>query len=243
VVHGGIFFSGPVLIDAKVRVSLDELPDLAPPHQPKSLAGLDAVSRQVPDVPSVACFDTRFPHHNPSGRRGLPGAPGMAAALRHPPLRLPRPVPHHCSRPRGRAAPTDLVGLRMVTCHLGASASLAAVVDGRSVDTTMGFTPLKGLMIATRSGIIDPGLLLWLEARCRCPHLRDHGPRRSQNSPRNPNRHHRIEAIVLRQQTSVLLARHHEPNQDGGVAWDSTACGEISALQRTWARRALAQVS
>jgi Acetokinase family len=202
VVHGGIFFSGPVLIDAKVRVSLDELPDLAPPHQPKSLAGLDAVSRQLPDVPSVACFDTRFPHHNPSG-----------------------------------------VGLRMVTCHLGANASLAAVVDGRSVDTTMGFTPLKGLMIATRSGTIDPGLLLWLEARCRCPHLRDHGPRRSQNSPRNPNRHHRIEAIVLRQQTSVLLARHHEPNQDGGVAWDSTACGEISALQRTWARRALAQVS
>jgi acetate kinase len=163
VVHGGTRFTGPVLITDTVREQLRELTDLAPLHQPKSLAMLDAVSAQLPDIPAVASFDTAFHTTIPAAAAtyAVPRAWRERYAIR-------RYGFHGLSHAYSSGRAAELLdrsprGLRIVTCHLGAGASLAAVVDGRSVDTTMGFTPLEGLVMATRSGTVDPGLLLWLE--------------------------------------------------------------------------------
>jgi acetate kinase len=143
-----------VAIDGDVEQALRELTALAPLHQPKSLAALDAVNRALPDVPAVACFDTAF-------HASLPEAAATYAlpAEWRERWRIRRYGFHGLSH--AWAARRAGAG-RVVTCHLGAGASLAAVRDGRCVDTTMGFTPLEGLVMATRSGSVDPGLLLWL---------------------------------------------------------------------------------
>lgn len=163
VVHGGSRFTGPVVLDRHVRQHLDDLVDLAPLHQPKSLSAIDAVTAVLPSVPAVACFDTAF-------HSTLPAAASTYAIPREwrEKYGVRRYGFHGLSHAYASRRALELVGLsragsRIVTCHLGAGASLAAVVDGRSVDTTMGFTPLEGLVMATRSGSVDPGLLLWLE--------------------------------------------------------------------------------
>jgi acetate kinase len=165
IVHGGDRYVAATTIDSGVRRGLDELSDLAPLHQPKSLAALDAVSARLPGVPAVACFDTAFHATLPPAaftyalparwrerwglrRFGFHGLSHGWVARRTPAL---------------LHTPSD--GLRIVCCHLGAGASLCAIAGGRSVDTTMGFTPLEGLVMATRSGSVDPGLLLWLLER------------------------------------------------------------------------------
>ena len=162
IVHGGERFHGPVPIDAAVEAELRELVDLAPLHQPKSLAALDAVADVLGDLPAVACFDTAFHHTMPAAastyalpaswreRWGLRryGFHGLSHAW------VARRTPELLGRSSG--------GLRIVSCHLGAGASLCAIAGGISVDTTMGFTPLEGLVMATRSGSVDPGMLLWL---------------------------------------------------------------------------------
>jgi acetate kinase len=162
IVHGGERFRSAVRLDDSVRAALDELTALAPLHQPKSLAAADAVSRALPDVPAVACFDTAFHATLP------PAASTYALPLewrkRHGLRRYGFHGLSHSYASR-RARELEPSARRIVTCHLGAGASLCAVLDGRSVDTTMGFTPLEGLAMATRSGSVDPGLILWLEER------------------------------------------------------------------------------
>ena len=162
IVHGGTEFTGPVTIDAHVRARIGALADLAPLHQPKSIAALDAVSHLLPAVRSVACFDTSF-HATIPPAASTYALPAEWRA-RWPLRRFGFHGLSHAYAVRRTAGllgrPQD--GLRVVTCHLGAGASLAAVRDGRSVDTTMGFTPLEGLAMATRSGTVDPGLILWL---------------------------------------------------------------------------------
>lgn len=173
VVHGGALYTAPVLIDAAVRERLGSLSDLAPLHQPRSLAALDAVSSALPGVPAVACFDTAFHATIPEAaatfalpaewrdrwglrRYGFHGLSHSYASRRAAAL-------------AGYPEAAEPDGLRVVTCHLGAGSSLAAVRSGKSVDTTMGFTPLDGLVMATRSGSVDPGLVLWLEEHARVP--------------------------------------------------------------------------
>jgi acetate kinase len=163
IVHGGTRFTGPVLVDAQVERELRALTDLAPLHQPKSLAAFDAVRKLFPDVPAVACFDTAF-------HASMPAAAATYAVPRDWQERYGvrrygfHGLSHaYCSRRAAELLGRGPAGLRVVTCHLGAGASLAAVVSGRSADTTMGFTPLEGLVMATRSGTVDPGLVLWLE--------------------------------------------------------------------------------
>ena len=169
IVHGGSEFAEPVRIDKSVVRKLDALTDLAPLHQPKSLHALEVVSRALPDVPAVACFDTAF-------HARMPAAASTYALPREWRMRwdLRRYGFHGLSHEyaSGRAAELAEVtteGFRVVTCHLGAGASLAAVQGGVSVDTTMGFTPLEGLVMATRSGSLDPGLILWLEEHMGMP--------------------------------------------------------------------------
>jgi acetate kinase len=163
IVHGGTAFTGPALIDDSVRQQLLDLTDLAPLHQPKSLAALDAVTAQLPGVTAVASFDTAF-------HTTIPAAAATYAVPREWRERYGirrygfHGLSHaYCSRRAAQLAGLPPAGLRIISCHLGAGASLAAVLDGRSVDTTMGFTPLEGLVMATRSGTVDPGLVLWLE--------------------------------------------------------------------------------
>ncbi|MHB8233156.1 MAG: acetate/propionate family kinase [Solirubrobacteraceae bacterium] len=165
IVHGGERFREAVKIDGKVESELRRLTELAPLHQPKSLAALDAVSEALPGLPAFACFDTAFHATLPAEattyalpqqwrerwhlrRYGFHGLSHGWVARRTPEL-------------LGRSAE----GLRIVSCHLGAGASVCAICDGASVDTTMGFTPLEGLVMATRSGSVDPGMLLWLLQR------------------------------------------------------------------------------
>ena len=169
IVHGGERYREAVQIDEQVRRELGALVDLAPLHQPKSLAALDAVSAVLPDLPAVACFDTAFHATLPAAaatyalpaqwreRWGLRryGFHGLSHAW------VARRAPQLLAR--------DPSQLRIVSCHLGAGASLCAIAAGRSLDTTMGFTPLEGLVMATRSGSVDPGLLVWLLERGDVP--------------------------------------------------------------------------
>jgi acetate kinase len=164
VVHGGRKFTEAVLIDDDVLAGITELSELAPLHQSRSIAGIEAAMQAMPDVPEVACFDTSFHADMPAAAAtyALPGAWRRRYGLRKYGF-------HGLSHAyaAGRAAqmsesPGD-AELRVVSCHLGAGSSLAAVQGGRSVDTTMGFTPLDGLVMATRSGSVDPGLIIWLE--------------------------------------------------------------------------------
>jgi acetate kinase len=163
IVHGGARFRGPARLDAETVEALRALTPLAPLHQPAALDALAAVDARLPEVPAVACFDTAF-------HATLPAAASTYAVPaewreRHG---LRRFGFHGLSHAYAAGRAGELLGrdgLRVVTCHLGAGASLAAVQDGRSVDTTMGFTPVEGLVMATRSGSVDPGMLLWLLER------------------------------------------------------------------------------
>jgi acetate kinase len=166
VVHGGGEFIAPARIDERVERRLRALTELAPLHQPKSLAGIEAVRSALPGVPEVACFDTAFHATLPAAAAtyAVPEAWRQEYGLR----RFGFHGLSHAYAVRRAAELTALTGPapgRVVVCHLGAGASLAAVRDGRCVDTTMGFTPLEGLVMATRSGSVDPGMLLWLAER------------------------------------------------------------------------------
>jgi acetate kinase len=178
IVHGGERYREAVRIDADVRAALGALVELAPLHQPKSLAALDAVTEALPEVPVVACFDTAFHATLPTAaatyalparwrerwrlrRYGFHGLSHAWVARRTPQL-LGRETSEQLGPDPPELGTRDRSGLRIVSCHLGAGASLCAIGDGESLDTTMGFTPLEGLVMATRSGSIDPGMLLWL---------------------------------------------------------------------------------
>ncbi len=162
IVHGGTRFAGPARLDPATMEILRGLIPLAPLHQATCLRAAEIVGQVLGEVPAVGCFDTAF-------HAGLP----EAAATYAVPLEwrtrwgVRRFGFHGLSHGYAWRRTIELMGhsgagVRLVTCHLGAGASLAAVAEGRSIDTTMGFTPLEGLVMATRSGTIDPGLILWL---------------------------------------------------------------------------------
>lgn len=160
VVHGGWWYSGAVRIDDAVVARIGALRCLAPLHQDRALVGIEAVESVYPDLPGVACFDTAF-------HAGLPASAALYAlpadwVEQHRLRRFGFHGLSHAHVARTVAEQTGCHDLRVVSCHLGAGASLAAIRDGRSVDTTMGFTPLDGLVMASRSGSVDPGLLLWM---------------------------------------------------------------------------------
>jgi acetate kinase len=162
VVHGGPFTSS-VRITADIRSRIAGLADLAPLHNPPSLATLAAAEAELPGVPQVAVFDTAFHATLPPEASTYPipdkwtrdwgirrfGFHGLSHA--------------YCSRRAAELLGRPVEGLRLVICHLGHGCSASAVSGGRSVDTTMGFTPLDGLMMGTRSGSIDPGIVLHVQ--------------------------------------------------------------------------------
>jgi acetate kinase len=163
VVHGGPNFDGPTAIDPAAERELDGLADLAPLHNPPAVRAIRALEELRPRLPAVACFDTSFHATLPAAAAtyALPAAWSERWPLR-------RYGFHGLSHAYASRRAAQLLGrppseLRLVTAHLGSGASLAAVAGGHSVETTMGFTPLEGLVMATRSGSVDPGLLLWVQ--------------------------------------------------------------------------------
>lgn len=161
IVHGGADFRDPVRLDDATIAAIDRLTPLAPLHQPRSLEPIRALRRLRPDLPQVGCFDTAF-HRDlapPVTRYALPrrfedagvrkyGFHGLSYAF---------------IAGRLTALGADLPGKRTIVAHLGQGASLCAMRDGRSLDTTMGFSALDGLVMGTRCGAIDPGVVLYLQ--------------------------------------------------------------------------------
>ena len=165
VVHGGARFDGPARIAPDVLEAIRALADLAPLHNPIDLAVIEAGSRRAPGVPGVAVFDTAFHRTLPevAWRYALPAEVGGDGELRRFGFHgiAHRYVVGRLLECLGR----DAAGTRLISCHLGGGASLCAARDGRSVDTSMGLTPLEGLVMSTRSGDLDPGLVLHLISR------------------------------------------------------------------------------
>jgi acetate kinase len=164
VVHGGSRFQHAVLVDQAVRDGIEALSDLAPLHNPAAVAGIDAATARFgPEMPQVAAFDTAFHASLPDAAAVYPLAWEWTQRWD-----LRRFGFHGLSVQYAVQRATQLLDTqprRLVVCHLGAGCSATAVLDGRSVDTSMGFTPLEGLMMVRRSGSIDPGLMLYLLRR------------------------------------------------------------------------------
>ena len=160
VVHGGTVFGAATRIDAPVLAKLESLCPLAPLHQPHNLAAIRAISAVIPALPQVACFDTAFHHDQPpiAQRFALPRALHDAGIRRYGFHGLSYDYIASALRER---APAVARG-RVVVAHLGAGASICAMLDGKSIATTMSFTALDGLPMGTRCGALDPGVILYL---------------------------------------------------------------------------------
>lgn len=161
IVHGGAEFTAPRVIDEALLEALNALIPLAPLHQPHNLAAVRALRMLAPHLPQIACFDTAFHHDLPPLATRLPLPRGFhdqgvrrygfhGLSYEHIAGRLAQADPEHA-------------GGRVIAAHLGNGASLCAMCEGKSVDTTMGFTALDGLMMGTRSGALDPGVVLHLQ--------------------------------------------------------------------------------
>ncbi len=162
VAHGGDFFAESVLVDDKVIGQIEELVDLAPLHNPANLKGIYAVKELCPNIPQAVCFDTSF-HQSMPPRSYIYGLPYKY----YEKYRVRRYGFHGTSHKFVAQKGCELAGLdfskaKVVTCHIGNGASIAAVDGGRSVDTSMGFTPVDGLLMGTRCGEIDPGALTYI---------------------------------------------------------------------------------
>ena len=162
VVHGGEFFSSSVVIDENVEKAIEECGSLAPLHNPPNLMGIHACQKLMPNVPQVAVFDTAF--HQTMPERAYMYALPYEMYEKHKIRRYGfHGTSHRYVSERAAAMlnkPYD--ACKIITCHLGNGASVCAVKDGRSVDTSMGFTPLEGLVMGTRCGDIDPAIISFI---------------------------------------------------------------------------------
>ncbi len=164
VVHGGAHYHEPCVVSDEMLAALRDLVPIDPDHLPQAIALIEAVEKAYPGLPQVACFDTAFHRHMPAVARAYPLPPEYAEAS------VMRYGFHGLSYEyimgALRAIDTAAARGRVVIAHLGNGASMAAVHDGVGIETTMGFSPTGGIMMGTRTGDLDPGVLLYLlEAR------------------------------------------------------------------------------
>jgi acetate kinase len=161
VVHGGPHFHDPVRITSGVHAAIGGLSHFAPLHIPSELEGINVVADLLGDVPQFAVFDTGFHRHMPAVAQTYPGPyEWFEHAIRRYGF---HGISHqYCAIRSAQLIQEDLKSLKIVSCHLGNGCSVTGIRGGRSVDTTMGFTPLDGLMMGTRSGSVDPGILIFL---------------------------------------------------------------------------------
>ncbi|MAO64686.1 MAG: acetate kinase [Balneola sp.] len=162
VVHGGETFKDSVLIDEDVEEAIQQAFDIAPLHNPPNLDGIRAAKKHLPNVPHVAVFDTAF-HHSIPKHAFLYGIPNRL--YRRYKIRkygFHGTSHYYVSRMYHKLSDTPKEGSKVITCHLGNGSSIAAIKDGKSYDTSMGFSPLEGLVMGTRSGDIDPSILFYI---------------------------------------------------------------------------------
>lgn len=161
VVHGGQDYQESVVITPEVKATIARLSVLAPNHNPANLEGIELMEKLLGGVPQVAVFDTAFHSHIPTVAATYPGPyDWVSEGIRRYGF---HGISHqYCTQRAAQILGRSVDDLRLIVCHLGNGASLAAVKNGRSIDTTMGFTPLDGLMMGTRSGAVDPGILIYL---------------------------------------------------------------------------------
>jgi acetate kinase len=161
VVHGGQDYQVSTLITPVVKAAVERLSLFAPLHNPVNVEGITIIERMLPDIPQVAVFDTAFHSRMPLETCVYPGPYAwFTQGLRRYGF---HGISHQYSTQRtAQILQRDQQSLRLITCHLGNGCSVAAIRNGHSIDTTMGFTPLEGVMMGTRSGSIDPGLVLYL---------------------------------------------------------------------------------
>lgn len=160
IVHGGSNFSSPVILDSQILSELRELIPLAPLHQPYNLAAIDAVTERLPDVPQVACFDTGF-HRGHTAVAELVPLPREICNSNVKRYGFHGISYEYISSALPDIAP-EIANGRVIVAHLGSGSSLCALKNGKSVDTTLGFTALDGLCMGTRPGSLDPGVVLYL---------------------------------------------------------------------------------
>jgi acetate kinase len=160
VVHGGVEFDGPVLVDDEVLARLDGYTPLAPLHQPNNLGPIRIIRQRRPDMPQVACFDTAFhrSHGDLADRFALPESLHERGVRRYGFHGLS----YEYIAQRLRTVLPELAAGKVVAAHLGSGVSACAMVNGRSVDSTMGFTAMDGLPMGTRPGRLDAGVVLWM---------------------------------------------------------------------------------
>jgi acetate kinase len=169
VVHGGEMFKDSVLIDDDVTEAIEQAFDLAPLHNPPNLKGIQAAKENLPKVPHVAVFDTAF-HHSLPAHAYLYGIPNRL--YRRYKIRrygFHGTSHYYVSRQFYKITDKPVAETKVITCHLGNGASIAAINGGKSVDTSMGFTPLSGLVMGTRSGDIDPSILFYIVEKEELP--------------------------------------------------------------------------
>jgi acetate kinase len=161
VVHGGPNYFEPAVITPDVKSAIEDASVFAPLHNRAELEGMQIVTKLLGTVPQIAVFDTGFHHHMPLSAATYPGPyDWFEQGIRRHGF---HGINHqYCAQRASHLLGKDSNVLKLVTCHLGNGCSLAAILDGKSVDTTMGFTPLEGLMMGTRSGSVDPGILTYL---------------------------------------------------------------------------------
>lgn len=164
VVHGGQDYQQSTLISPDVKETIARLAVFAPVHNPVNLEGIEAIENILSNVPQIAVFDTAFHAQLPPAAFVYPGPyEWLENGIRRYGF---HGISHqYCARRAAEILNRDLTDLRLISCHLGNGCSLAAIRDGVSVDTTMGFTPLEGLMMGSRSGSIDPGIIIHLLRR------------------------------------------------------------------------------
>lgn len=161
VVHGGRDYRESIVIDQQVKAEIDRLSYFAPIHNPANLAGIVTIEKRIGNIPQVAVFDTSFHSDLPDVAKVYPlpyewYEKGIQRYGFHG-------ISHeYCAHRSAELLNRNLQDLRLIICHLGNGCSLSAVRNGKSIDTTMGFTPLEGLMMGSRSGSIDPGILIHL---------------------------------------------------------------------------------
>ena len=163
VVHGGTEFEDSVFVTPQVKAVIRKMAVLAPEHNPANLEGIEAIERLAPAMLQVAVFDTAFHRSMPDEAIVYPlpydwyEKEGIRRFGFHG-------ISHsYCARRAAHILGRDLSSLRLITCHLGNGCSLAAIRAGRSIDTSMGFTPLEGVMMGSRSGSVDPGILFYMQ--------------------------------------------------------------------------------
>jgi acetate kinase len=161
VVHGGTDYSQATLITPEVKETIRHLIPLAPAHNPAHLEGIEAIEQVLGNVPQVAVFDTAF-HASMPDEAAIYPIPYVWSTKGIRRYGFHGTSHQYCAQRAAQVLGKPLETLKLVTCHLGNGCSLAAIAGGKSIDTTMGFTPLEGLMMGSRSGSIDPAILIYL---------------------------------------------------------------------------------